>query len=230
MKSPLVVGYKGEIGSFILNGLLKVMPKASNIWCIDINETEEEKLERIKKADYIFLCVPLQDTVDWLIKYKPFLKDKIIVEQCSLKSLIYEDKRIKDLNYISMHLLFRPSVTSNRKDRECIFIDRGRERRIADELSNMLHFSYNFLYNYKEHDKLMAEKQALVHKVILALAKTIEYPADVNTYVSSHIITLASRIKQGDKTLYKMIQENKYAKNVLERFKKNLKGDKDDKK
>jgi len=31
MKRPLVVGYKGEIGSFILNGLLRIMPKALDI-------------------------------------------------------------------------------------------------------------------------------------------------------------------------------------------------------
>ena len=61
-KNPLVVGYKGEIGSFILQGLLKTMPKAKDIWCFDINETEKDKIARIKKADYIFLCVPLQDT------------------------------------------------------------------------------------------------------------------------------------------------------------------------
>ena len=28
MENPLVVGYKGQIGSFILNGLLRMMPKA----------------------------------------------------------------------------------------------------------------------------------------------------------------------------------------------------------
>ena len=38
-KSPLVVGYKGEIGSFILQGLLRTMPKALDILCYDILDT-----------------------------------------------------------------------------------------------------------------------------------------------------------------------------------------------
>ena len=47
MNNPLVCGYKGEIGSFILSGLLKVMPKALDIWCVDVNETESEVIDRI---------------------------------------------------------------------------------------------------------------------------------------------------------------------------------------
>ena len=59
-KSPLVVGYKGEVGSFLLNGLLKIMPKALNVWCFDICETPIEKEHRIKISDCIFLCAGLQ--------------------------------------------------------------------------------------------------------------------------------------------------------------------------
>jgi prephenate dehydrogenase len=84
MKQPLVIGYKGEIGSFILGGLLRLMPKALDIWCTDINETDEEVANRIKVSDVIFLCVPLQLTMSWILKHKLLLKDKILIEQCSL--------------------------------------------------------------------------------------------------------------------------------------------------
>jgi prephenate dehydrogenase len=117
MKQPMVVGYKGEIGSFILNGLLRVMPKALDIWCVDINESDEEVESRIKVADTIFLCVPLQKTVDWLLKFKTLLKDKIIIEQCSLKEWIYNNKSLQGLNIKSMHILFRPSQTPDLLDR-----------------------------------------------------------------------------------------------------------------
>jgi prephenate dehydrogenase len=86
VNAPLVVGYKGEIGSFILNGLLKTMPKASNIWCVDINDSPDEVAERIKRSDFIFLCVPLDKTIEWVNVWKRLLKDKVIVEQCSLKA------------------------------------------------------------------------------------------------------------------------------------------------
>lgn len=222
-QNPLVVGYKGEVGSFLLNGLLRTMPKALNIWCFDINESEEERIERIKKSDYIFLCVPIQDTVRWLKQYKPFLKDKIIVEQCSLKSIIYENKEIKDLNFISMHLLFRPSATPNIEDRSCIFL-RLKEDQSVGILSWIQKIQIpkiSYLEDYKEHDRLMAERQALIHKVLLVLDKTFS-ERDIDTFTSRQVKKLIERIKAGNKDLYNFIQTNEYLPEVLEKFKKNL--------
>jgi len=119
IKNPLVIGYKGEIGSFILSGLLKIIPKALQIYCVDINETDAEVRQRIEASDTIFLCVPFNLTVVWLIKWKPLLKNKLIFEQCSLKEWIYEHYVSKGLNIRSMHILFRPSQTPNLEDR-CI--------------------------------------------------------------------------------------------------------------
>jgi prephenate dehydrogenase len=217
-KNPLVVGYKGEIGSFLLNGLLRTMPKALNIWCFDINESEEEKIDRIKKSDYIFLCVPIKDTVEWLMKYKPFLKDKIIIEQCSLKYIIHENKNINDLKYISMHLLFRPSATPDEKDRRCIVVGISKDNvEFTEQIQLMTKAQIIFLDTYTEHDKLMAEKQALIHKVLLALDKTID--EGIDTYTSSQIRKLADRIKAGNQELYDFIQTNRYLSEVLVEFK-----------
>jgi prephenate dehydrogenase len=219
-KSPLIVGYKGEVGSFILQGLIREMPKATNIWCFDINETEEEKIERINKSDYIFLCVPIQETVNWLIKYKFLLKDKIIVEQCSLKSIIYEDNRINDLNFISMHILFRPSATPNKEDKRCLVLDMFKNKIFVWDLVKIIDSEVSFLSNYKQHDMLMAKKQALVHKVILALDKEIE--DGVDTYTSSVIKKLAERIKSGNKELYEFIQSNEFLPINIKKFKDKL--------
>ena len=90
----MIVGYRGEIGSFILNGLLRVMPKALNIFCSDVNESEDEVVERIEKSDTIFLCVPMNKTIDWIVRYKELLKGKTILEQCSLKVGICKDERL----------------------------------------------------------------------------------------------------------------------------------------
>jgi prephenate dehydrogenase len=111
-RQVLIVGYKGEIGSFILNGLLRVMPKALDIWCVDVNETEGETVERIKIADVIFLCVPIDVTLEWLVTYKMLLSKKMLLEQCSLKELVYKSKDIEDLDIRSMYILFRPSSIS----------------------------------------------------------------------------------------------------------------------
>ena len=136
-KNPLVVGYKGEVGSFLLNCLLKVMPKALNVWCYDINETPIEREHRINLADYIFLCVPLKETRQWLIDYKPLLENKTIIEQASIKGPIFADEDIKKLRIMSMHLLFRPSATSNLADRNCAFIVDNTEKDFIDAITEM---------------------------------------------------------------------------------------------
>ncbi len=224
-KSPLVVGYKGEIGSFILNGLLKTMPKASNIWCFDINDSEKEKLKRIKKSDYIFLCVPIKDTVKWLIKYKKNLKNKIIIEQASLKEWIYNDKRLSKLRLVPMHMLFRPSATSNYEDRKTLLIFNKETLLyenipLIEEISKITNSEVSWCKSIKEHDNLMASNQALVHRTILALNRILVNSQD--TYISKRIKELARRILSGDKELYEFIQENKYLPEKLKILKKEL--------
>ena len=231
-KNPLVVGYKGEIGSFILQCLLKVMPKALNIWCFDINESEASRIARIKRSDYIFLCVPLRDTTKWLVRYKKYLKGKKIVEQCSLKSFLYEDKRFKDLELIGMHLLFRPSGTPDPADRECIVI---MDRQLHPGAS--LDWWENFIMtvqemtksviscypNYKAHDEAMATLQAVTHRVILTLGELISTEStDGSTYVTRRVMELVKRIEAGNYNLYKRIQDNEHLPKPLKKFKRML--------
>lgn len=226
-KSPLVVGYKGEIGSFILSGLLHAMPKACNILCFDINETEHEKISRIKKADTIFLCVPIQNTIEWLLKYKKYLKGKIIIEQCSLKSFIYENYRFEDLNIKSMHILFRPSGTYNKEDKRVGLLlsqdyvdeDDPRLSDLAKAIREITDSKIIWFKDYKSHDEEMAKEQALVHRVILILDSAIMG----RTYISAKIKELAERIKSGDINLYNFIQENKELGHTLKTFNKCLK-------
>jgi len=226
-KAPLVVGYKGEIGSFILGGLLKVMDKAVNIYCFDINETEEEKVERIIKSDVIFLCVPLQETIPWLEKYKPLLNDKLIIEQCSLKQDLFENKVCEGLRISSMHILFRPSATPDFKDRRCVFMGGAYltefEKNVLPSVIKVMTQSEIIMWdNYEIHDIFMAFEQALVHRVILTLSGILAEHAGGHTYMSAKIGELARRIYSGDKELYKKIQDNKFFDEVLQTFKEKL--------
>jgi len=233
-KSPLVVGYKGEIGSFILQGLLRIMPKASNIWCYDINETEKERKERIKKSDIIFLCVPMQDTMKWLYKYTYLLKGKIVVEQCSLKSFIYEDKKSfispkKNFDMYSIHILFRPSATPNKQDRKVALIQKRYGgysfdwyKRLDLYIKKITDSEIVWFKDYKEHDQAMAVQQSLVHRILITLGKVISEGYYTHTYIGSKVIELRDRILKGDPTLYHLIQKNKHLSKVLREFKKEL--------
>jgi prephenate dehydrogenase len=217
MKQPLVVGYKGEIGSFILNGLLRVMPKALDIWCVDINETVEEVEERIKKSDIIFLCVPLATTGPWLLKYKELLKGKLIIEQCSLKQWLYEIIELKDLNITSMHILYRPSQTPNVEDRKIAFFKGQLELDLIKKISDMLQSKVVFYEDSQDHDFGMGIQQALTHRILLILGKLLK-ENNGSTYISKKVIELSERIQKGNKSLYEAIQRNRYLPNVLEEF------------
>ena len=218
MKAPLVIGYKGEIGSFILQGLLRTMPKASNIWCYDINETEQERVNRIKKADVIFLCIPLEITSCWFDVYRKLLKDKTIIEQCSLKEMI--KIKHKDFKLLSMHILFRPSATFNKKDRSVLLIDQEQwSKELVQSIKDITDSEICWIDSCKKHDESMAYEQALIHRVILSLASVTEG----KTYIGKRIFELRDRIKNGDPKLYKMIQGNKHLPKAVKEFNKNLK-------
>jgi prephenate dehydrogenase len=217
LKNPLVVGYKGEIGSFILSGLLKVMPKALDIWCVDVNETEEEVRDRIDKSDMIFLCVPMEKTIEWLLEYRNDLNGKTIIEQCSLKNDIINDERLNGLHILSMHILFRPSQTPNKDDRRLGLIKNQFSREME---SKLLEITDSYLVIYKdveEHDKEMAIQQALTHRTLLLLGEALR-GCNGSTYISKKVVELSDRISKGNPELYKKIQSNTHLKNYLRKF------------
>lgn len=221
MNSPLTIGYKGEIGSFILNGLLRIMPKALDIWCVDVNETEKEVIERIKIADVIFLCVPMSITIDWLVSHKELLKDKMIIEQCSLKEWIYEDERVRGLDIRSMHILFRPSQTPNLEDRKVGLFNGQFDKNMAKDMADITQSEIVWYLNAEAHDKEMAIQQALLHRTLLLLGDALK-TCKGSTYVSKKIIGLTERIQKGDLALYKSIQENKYLDGHLEKLRNGI--------
>jgi prephenate dehydrogenase len=221
MKQPLVVGYKGEIGSFILGGLLRIMPKALDIWCVDINETREEIDHRIEVSDTIFLCTPLEATVDWLIDHKDKLNDKVIIEQCSLKEWVFENALLKDLDIRSMHILFRPSQTPNKEDRRVGFFKDQFNEVMEKNLASITQSAIVWFKDAKEHDKEMAVQQALLHRTLLILGRTLK-SCKGSTYISQKVVELETRIRKGNKNLYERIQENKYLPEALGRLKKDF--------
>jgi len=225
MKKPLVVGNKGEIGRCILNGLLEKMPKALSILCFDINETKAEVRARIKRSDVIFLCVPIRDTVSWLIDHKLLLKGKVIFEQASLKEWIYKaierDKGLSCLDIRSMHILFRPSQTPNLDDRRVgLFKNQFNDIPTAvmpSDIAGITHAKVVWYANAEEHDREMAVQQALLHRTLLSVGEMIS-TCNGRTYISQKVAELCDRIKAGDKELYRFIQQNEYVSCALKRL------------
>ena len=227
--APMVVGYKGEIGRFILAGLLEHLPKANDILCTDVNNSDEDVIQRLEKADYVFLCVPLQYTEEWLLHFKPHLIGKQIVEQSSIKSFLFVIPALRELSFVSMHLLFRPSATPVPDRRGVVFCDAwepARLDRFARELGKALATPMSTLEAKGEpshivHDKLMARQQALVHRTILALSESL-VDLQMRTYVGNRVCELADRVREGDQQLYRMIQENPYLSEELKALRNRL--------
>jgi len=225
----MVVGYKGQIGRFILAGLLEHLPKANDIHCTDVSNSKQDVVERLEKADYVFLCVPLQHTVQWLKEFAPYLSGKTIVEQCSIKSFLYEDHSFDGLRFVSMHLLFRPSATPVQDRHGLAFSDRVSKEELekfCQESELALTTPMTLLESKDEpahvlHDKLMARQQSLVHRVLLTLAESLP-EENSRTYVGKRVAELAERIKAGDAVLYRMIQENPHLGDELGAFEKRM--------
>jgi prephenate dehydrogenase len=207
------------VGSFILNGLLRIMPKAMDIWCVDVNETKGEIEDRIAKSDVIFLCVPIEKTASWIIEYYHLLQGKIIFEQASLKKWIYnflESEKIH-LDIRSMHILFRPSQTPNFADRRIAFIRSQDDDELPADIANMLNSTIVWYNKIEEHDKDMAIQQALVHRILLVLSEALE-DSQGTTYISRKVMELCDRIKSGNKSLYEFIQHNEQTNKTIQRF------------
>lgn len=227
MTQFMVVGYKGEIGSFILNGLLRVMPKALNIWCSDVNETDSEVADRIKVSDVIFLCVPVNETSKWFCKYENLLKDKIIIEQCSRKTFVYNDNELFHLDIRSMHILYRPSQTPNLDDRrvglfkeqfdDVLQVSNVISLRLDEMIEKITESTLVWYDGFKHHDTEMAVQQALLHRLILITGKMLRAGSS-QTYLGKKIIELEDRIRDASPDLYKQIQENEYLPEMLNAF------------
>lgn len=228
MRNPLVIGYKGEIGSYILQGLLSCMPKASNIWCVDVNSDEQEVKSRIDIADVIFLCVPIDKTIEFFNEYRFFLRGKIVIEQTSVKLWVTgmkdELKQTYGCDLVSMHILFRPSSTPDRKDHYIAVVGSRQTPGLTyakNFIDQALKAKLVYIMTIDEHETMMACQQALVHRVLLVLDECLrsEFPG---TYISRRVRELANRISQGDPILYSMIQENPKLKLQLDNFNRKM--------
>lgn len=229
MKNPLVIGYKGEIGRYILNGLLSCMPKASNIWCYDVNVEDHEAKQRIDAADVIFLCLPIEETTKFFVEYKYFLRGKTVVEQTSVKAWVPELKKELATTYgcelVSMHILFRPSTTPNYEDHRIAVLGNKQSpgtTLVKNFVEQALKAKLIYIPTVAHHERMMAHQQALVHRVLLCLDACL--PADYpDTYVSKRVRELSTRIRSGDSTLYSMIQSNIRLKDALRCFNERMK-------
>jgi prephenate dehydrogenase len=230
MKIPLVIGYKGEIGRYILDGLLSFFPKADNIWCIDVDSSDSEFRNKLHMSDVVFLCIPLNKTEQWIDKNKSFLRDKIVVEQTSLKTWVPKWKSVLELKYncklVSMHIMFRPSATPDVKDRKIAIICKNQTVEttlIKNFITEVFKCKVVYYSNVIEHDVAMATQQALVHRVILCLDEAMRTEAP-STYVSMKLRELANRICKGDVELYESIQSNVHLKAQIQNFNKKMAG------
>ena len=220
--NPCIVGYKGEIGSFLLQGLLRIMPKASSIWCYDIGATKQEQLSRLRKADVVFLCVPIQHTRRWIVDHQSvFRGNKRLIEQASVKEPILKGLMRPGMRILSMHLLFRPSATPNPEDRRVAFIESPQWRGADSVIARMTESQPIYYATLQEHDREMAIIQALTHCVVKALDQ-IHSTGRGTSYMSLQIKRLADRMAAGDPELYQWIQRNPYAAEAIKLFQNTL--------
>lgn len=134
-----------------------------------------------------------------------------------MKEWLYNEK-LMGLNIKSMHLLFRPSQTPNPADRKVGLFKGQFDQAMVDEIKLITQAEIVWFENAEEHDREMAVQQALTHRTLLVLGKFLEQ-CNGSTFISKRVIELTERIKKGDLSLYKRIQENKYLPEKLAELK-----------
>jgi prephenate dehydrogenase/chorismate mutase/prephenate dehydrogenase len=136
----LVIGSKGRLG----RTLMRIFPDAIGLDMENISLLEPE----LKKADFAFLAVPLEATLDILHSF-PYYNG--FIDLTSIKSPLNEFYG----HIISLHPMFGPQSYENNKS--IIFID---DISVPDSLEKVIKLfqGYNIIpMNAKEHDSLMGE-------------------------------------------------------------------------
>jgi prephenate dehydrogenase len=117
-----------------------------------------------------------------------------------------------------MHILFRPSQTPNLEDRAVALFKDQFNSLMIQEIEKITQSKIVWYKDAVEHDKEMAVQQSLLHRTLLILGKQLR-ECNGSTYISKKVLELDSRIRQGNKDLYQLIQENKYLPEALKRLK-----------
>jgi prephenate dehydrogenase len=141
-----------------------------------------DNVELVNDCDIIFLMVPISSMISVLKEIYPYLKDKVLVDCCSVKKhVVKEYEKLYasnpiEMEYISIHPMFGEDISSieNQVIISC-YSSLGYGGFLAGFNEYLIKKRVNvFHLDYAQHDRIMGVVQGLNHFNVFVSAKTLD--------------------------------------------------------
>lgn len=164
-----IIGGTGQMGNW-----LKIFLESQG-YCPTVSGRENDSADQMKKADIVFISVPISVAPKVIKKTAKLLKaNSLIVDLSSAK--IKTAKVLKKINQpsLSIHLLYGPTISSLQNQK--IIFCHVKDNHLVNFIENIFKNEGAQIIEMtpREHDFQMAHIQALTHFTNLSLAKILK--------------------------------------------------------
>ena len=208
-------------------GSVMVCEKAFNPQTVE-DQVEIVDLQQVAQAEILFLLVPISEFESCCQQIKPFLNpNTVVVDCCSVKVhpvAVMQKTFAADQPIIATHPLFGPDSVQKSgglKDHKIVLCP----VRCSDQQQTTLENIFNemglktLLSTPDEHDKQMANSQALVHFIGRGLAALDLHPQELATPDFQALLNINKMVVNDTWRLFlDMHQYNTYAKQIRKKF------------
>tara|TARA_Y100001960_G_scaffold255455_1_gene273704 strand:+ start:250 stop:1110 length:861 start_codon:yes stop_codon:yes gene_type:complete len=218
-----IIGGTGKMGSSFQKAFEKLSIK---VLVSDIKTKDKENII-LKSCDWIILSVPIDQTLSVFksIKYK-IKPTQIFSDLTSVKSILLNETKDCNFEFISCHPLFGPLNNFNGQNIITIPISTGNEYSSIKIIFNKMGLKITEMQSFEEHDKYMSLIQGMTHfshvcftTAMKKLDLDIDKVMDICSPIYQSNISFSSRITGGDENLYtNIIMDNPLNKEVIDLY------------
>ena len=218
-----IIGGTGKMGSSFQKAFEKLSIK---VLVSDIKTKDKESII-LESCDWIILSVPIDQTLSVFksIKYK-IKPTQIFSDFTSVKSILLNETKDCNFEFISCHPLFGPLNNFNGQNIITIPISTGNEYSSIKIIFNKMGLKITEMESFEEHDKYMSLIQGMTHfshvcftTAMKKLDLDIDKVMDICSPIYQSNISFSSRITGGDENLYtNIIMDNPLNKKVIDMY------------
>ena len=218
-----IIGGTGKMGSSFQKAFEKLSIK---VLVSDIKTKDKESII-LESCDWIILSVPIDQTLSVFksIKYK-IKPTQIFSDFTSVKSILLNETKDCNFEFISCHPLFGPLNNFNGQNIITIPISTGNEYSSIKIIFNKMGLKITEMQSFEEHDKYMSLIQGMTHfshvcftTAMKKLDLDIDKVMDICSPIYQSNISFSSRITGGDENLYtNIIMDNPLNKKVIDMY------------
>ena len=218
-----IIGGTGKMGSSFQKAFEKLSIK---VLVSDIKTKDKESII-LESCDWIILSVTIDQTLSVFksIKYK-IKPTQIFSDFTSVKSILLNETKDCNFEFISCHPLFGPLNNFNGQNIITIPISTGNEYSSIKIIFNKMGLKITEMESFEEHDKYMSLIQGMTHfshvcftTAMKKLDLDIDKVMDICSPIYQSNISFSSRITGGDENLYtNIIMDNPLNKEVIDMY------------